>query len=325
MTDKKNKEKLRVAFLHPDLGIGGAEQLVVNLAMALLNKGHEVKIYTPYHNKNHCFEETRNGTIKVEVRGSCFPRTIFGRFIAMCSFIRMILAAWFVILYGGHYDVIIVDQVSVCVPLLRLFGKRVLFYCHFPDKLLCYNRRNIFKKIYRFFMDSFEELSLIPANKIVVNSTFTRRTFQENFKILRKYHSNPDILYPATDFDKFDENIKKLLKGDEYKLNFPYFMSLNRYERKKNINLAIHAFSEFRKICPKTKTKLVVVGGYDKRVTENVEHLEELKKIAEGYGLQNEVVFKVSVSDSERCALLQGALAVLYTPENEHFGKIKLN
>lgn len=35
------------------------------------------------------------------------------------------------------YDLYIVDQLSVCVPLLRWFGqRRVIFYCHFPDKLL---------------------------------------------------------------------------------------------------------------------------------------------------------------------------------------------
>jgi hypothetical protein len=31
MTDRKNK----VAIIHPDLGIGGAEQLIINLALAL--------------------------------------------------------------------------------------------------------------------------------------------------------------------------------------------------------------------------------------------------------------------------------------------------
>lgn len=69
-----SSEKLRIAFLHPDLGIGGAEQLVINLAVALKKKGHYVKIYTPYHDRSHCFEETINGTLDVEVRGSLFPR-----------------------------------------------------------------------------------------------------------------------------------------------------------------------------------------------------------------------------------------------------------
>jgi alpha-1,3/alpha-1,6-mannosyltransferase len=37
----------------------------------------------------------------------------------------------------GKFDVFFVDQQSVSVPLLRLLtGTPVVFYCHFPDKLL---------------------------------------------------------------------------------------------------------------------------------------------------------------------------------------------
>jgi alpha-1,3/alpha-1,6-mannosyltransferase len=34
----------QVVFLHPDLGIGGAERLVVDAALALQAKGHKVTI-----------------------------------------------------------------------------------------------------------------------------------------------------------------------------------------------------------------------------------------------------------------------------------------
>jgi hypothetical protein len=53
---------LRIAFLHPDLGIGGAERLVVDAALALQQCGHEVSFYTAHHDKAHCFPETRDGT-----------------------------------------------------------------------------------------------------------------------------------------------------------------------------------------------------------------------------------------------------------------------
>lgn len=39
------------------------------------------------------------------------------------------------------FDVFIMDQLSVCVPILRWLGQtRVVFYCHFPDKLLAGGR-----------------------------------------------------------------------------------------------------------------------------------------------------------------------------------------
>ena len=49
----------RVAILHPDLGIGGAEQLMINLAIALQNEGYSVKVFTPFFDPNRCFKEAR--------------------------------------------------------------------------------------------------------------------------------------------------------------------------------------------------------------------------------------------------------------------------
>jgi alpha-1,3/alpha-1,6-mannosyltransferase len=51
----------KVAFVHPDLGLGGAERLIIDSAIALQQRGHTVHIYTPYHDKSRCFEETING------------------------------------------------------------------------------------------------------------------------------------------------------------------------------------------------------------------------------------------------------------------------
>lgn len=317
-------EKLRIAFIHPDLGIGGAEQLVVNMAVALQNEGHYVKIYTPFHDRSHCFKETRDGTLNVEVRGSCFPRHIFGKAIAFCAYIRMILAALYVILYGGYYDCVIVDQVSVCVPFLRLFRRKVLFYCHFPDKLLCVERRSIFKRIYRFFLDFFEEITLLPANFIVVNSKFTQGVFYSNFPILKKFKKPTDVLYPAIDLNKFDSFSKKTEFDEFTKIKDPFFLSLNRYERKKNINLAIESLEKFKKTSPNSPVKLVIAGGYDPKLQENVQHKAELENLAKKLNVADSVIFKINVGDDERAYLLKNALALLYTPENEHFGIVPL-
>lgn len=51
-----------IVFVHPDLGIGGAERLVIDAAMGLQSLGHKVTILTSYRNKEHCFEEARDGT-----------------------------------------------------------------------------------------------------------------------------------------------------------------------------------------------------------------------------------------------------------------------
>ena len=77
-----------VVFLHPDLGIGGAERLVVDAALALKSKGHKVHIVTAHHDPGHCFAETRDGTLPVTAVGDWLPRSIFGMCYASCAYIR---------------------------------------------------------------------------------------------------------------------------------------------------------------------------------------------------------------------------------------------
>jgi alpha-1,3/alpha-1,6-mannosyltransferase len=57
----KSRDPLRIGFIHPDLGIGGAERLVVDAAVSLQQRGHEVVLFTSRHDPNRCFEETRDG------------------------------------------------------------------------------------------------------------------------------------------------------------------------------------------------------------------------------------------------------------------------
>jgi alpha-1,3/alpha-1,6-mannosyltransferase len=36
---------------------------------------------------------------------------------------------------------------------------QVLFYCHYPDKLLCVRRQSLLKRLYRFPLDWLEEVT----------------------------------------------------------------------------------------------------------------------------------------------------------------------
>jgi alpha-1,3/alpha-1,6-mannosyltransferase len=106
----------------------------------------------------------------------------------------------------------------------------------------------------------------------------------------------------------------------------PTFLSINRYERKKNIGLAIRALALVHGD-ERAGTKspgLVIAGGYDVRLAENVEHLKELQCIVQECGLEDRVVFMTSFSDEQRLALLCGCCAVTYTPTNEHFGIVPI-
>jgi hypothetical protein len=61
------------------------------------------------------------------------------------------------VLLWGSFDVIIADQVSAVIPVLRWKRRaRILFYCHFPDLLLA-KRQSWLRKAYRAPIDWVEE------------------------------------------------------------------------------------------------------------------------------------------------------------------------
>lgn len=85
-------------------------------------------------------------------------------------------------------------------------------------------------------------------------------------------------------------------------------LALNRYERKKNIGLAIRSLAEVihrhalsSGAC--AQCRLVVAGGHDPRIAENVQHSRELRALAEELGVEDRVVFLRNVTDSQRCGL----------------------
>lgn len=55
------KDQETVVFFHPDLGIGGAERLVVDAAVGLQERGRRVVIFTNHCDPGHCFDECRDG------------------------------------------------------------------------------------------------------------------------------------------------------------------------------------------------------------------------------------------------------------------------
>ena len=163
----------KIVFLHPDLGIGGAERAVIDAALALKSRGHEVQFVTAHHDPSHCFQETKDGSFTVSSVGDWLPRNIFGKCYALCAYLRMIYAAIYLVLFSGiQYDAIFCDQISACLPFLKMVSAKVIFYCHFPDMLLT-KRQSFLKSMYRLPLDYLEEKTTGMADCILVNSKFT--------------------------------------------------------------------------------------------------------------------------------------------------------
>jgi len=321
---------VKVAFIHPDLGIGGAERLICDAALALQSSSHTVKIFTSHHDASHCFVETKDGSLDVEAVGDWLPRQLFNRFFAFCAYVRMLYVALYLTLASSFSaDVIVVDQISACIPLLAMFGNgaKVVFYCHFPDMLLT-QRRSWLKKLYRMPIDKLEEVTTGMADVVLVNSQFTSDVFASTFKSLA--HIQPKILYPSLNTDGFNKDLSLVPSPLENKVppgTEVVFLSINRYERKKNLALAILALKHLKTLCSDEqlkKVQLVIAGGYDDRVDENKEYHLELVRLSQEHELVEHVVFLRSFSDADKCHLLTQSTCLLYTPTNEHFGIVPI-
>ncbi|KAK9831856.1 hypothetical protein WJX81_002186 [Elliptochloris bilobata] len=332
---------LAVAFIHPDLGLGGAERLVVDAALELSARGHAVDMFTAHHDRRRCFEETLDGPFSVTVCGSWFPRSVCSRFTALCAYVRCILIAIYVA-WGAwrrrrQYDVIFVDQVSAVIPVLHLLTRsKVLFYCHFPDLLLV-QRRSRLRSLYRAPLNRIEEVSTGCADRLLVNSNFTNETFVRTFRRLVKRDVLPGVLHPAvrvpsqTDLERVAERWREHFPADlaHFLEGGPVFLSVNRFERKKGLDLAVRALGVLltqqvdahREVA---SCRLAVAGGYDERLQENREVLAELKVLVATLGLTDRVRFLPSFSEHHREGLFHTARAVVYTPQNEHFGIVPL-
>ncbi|XP_014210211.1 alpha-1,3/1,6-mannosyltransferase ALG2 [Copidosoma floridanum] len=318
---------VRVTFLHPDLGIGGAERLVVDAALALKHHGHDVNFVTSHHDKSHCFDETKDGTFEVTVVGDWLPRHVFGRFFAICAYFRMMYAALYIILKGDVPDIVFCDLVSACIPILKLRVPVVVFYCHHPDQVLTSYESQL-KKLYRAPINYLEEITTGLADKVFVNSVYTKSVYKKTFKRLNA--ESTEVLCPSINTAFFDRvhilTMERVL--DKRMLSDTCFLlSINRYERKKELSTAIEALADLKNLLSKEefrKVYLIMAGGYDKRVEENVEYYLELNALADELGVASKIFFLRSPTDIEKVSILVNCDVLIYTPPNEHFGIVPL-
>jgi glycosyltransferase involved in cell wall biosynthesis len=310
-----------VVFIHLDLGIGGAEQLVLQLATASQDLGYKVDLVTTRCDQDHCFSSVKlpDGRLSrdVYIYGRWIPSNISGVATALMSTLRMLYLTWHVALKHRYADVVVVDVLPTPLPLLLswLPTAGVLFYCHFPDKLLLRNQGGMAKKGYRKLLNAMEESTMGLSDTLVVNSKFTLGQVEQHFPTLSQ--KSIGVLYPALDTSNMVQS-NQLPKTSDSPI-----VSLNRFERKKNIGLLIKAYAHIHKKYPKSELpKLVIAGGYDTRSVENVQYRAELETLKNTLGV--EVDFRLDISDSERATLFQIAICVVYTPDKEHFGIVPL-
>jgi alpha-1,3/alpha-1,6-mannosyltransferase len=172
------------------------------------------------------------------------------------------------------------------------------------------------------------------ADAIAVNSNFTKGVVSRTWPALVR-RKKLETVYPCVDTKPKEKETddEPLWKG------MKFILSINRFERKKDVALAIKAFAGLSKE-ERAGVRLAVAGGYDPRVAENVSYHNELVDLAESLSLKNmtvktpqtaqavprdvEVLFLQNVTNILKEMLLSSARLLVYTPANEHFGIVPL-
>lgn len=278
----------------------------------------------------------------MRVRGNTiFPSTVLNRFHILLAILRQIHLVLSIAFFGDELhnirpDVFVVDQLSACVPLLRWIcsdRQRTLFYCHFPDQLLADRKQGglagLIKSVYRMPFDWFEGWSTAASDKIVVNSNFTKSIAS---KVIPA-KGPVTVIYPCVTSEP--KPPAQPLDSALWDGKFKILLSINRFERKKDIGLALRAYGGMTEK-ERKGTRLILAGGYDNRVAENVQYHQELVRMAEDMAFNTAtaktvstalavsddvgVLFLLSIPGAFKTTLLSQSTLLLYTPVNEHFG-----
>lgn len=210
------------------------------------------------------------------------------------------ISLYFVLSCTGS-DLVVVDQITLPIPLLRLFRHKVLYYCHFPEALLNDNKPSKLGQIYRFFLDWIEVICLYFATLICFNSNYTRENVESVFPSVKKRLTAKYTVYPC--MQPPPATILPLTT----ELPADFVLSVNRFESRKLLDLAIKAFAIAAKTGEVNRrgTKLVLAGGLDAKNADAVRCRKELQQLAVKEMVQDRVVFLENINEAQKEALLR--------------------
>jgi len=205
--------------------------------------------------------------------------------------------------YELQYDVIISSGNWAKHVAVKSENHPIIHYEHTPvrvfydlyentKKRLPFFVRNVFK-VWVWFMKRCDLEAVSKLDKIITNSQNTRR------RIKKFYNRDAEVVYPPVDVKKF-----------KYKESGDFFLSVQRIEPEKRVEIQIEAFRRL----PNEKLLVVGVPG------SNAEwYFKKLKKKA-----PKNVEFLGKVSDKKLIELYARCKAVIQTAIDEDFGLVPI-
>lgn len=317
-------KKLKIGIFH--LGFfyaGGGERLVLEQAIGLQERGHEVEIYAPVVDKK-CFPELQDKVVLKPMLPQ-LPRWIYDNetLLVLISCLTFPLFAFrfksFDVLLGANQP-----GPWFCWWLKKFFGKPYLIYIAQPTRIL-YPREidkqvglranrsfSPFIQVFRLlrpFVYWADMVSIKGADEMLVNGSYI-------YKILEKVYSRKGKVCPAgchpkrIDRQIVNSRFRGHTKVKGYSIKKPYVLLTNRHFPQKKFEYALETI---KRIDDK-KISLVITGA-------NNRYTRSLKRMAKSLGLgKNQVIFLGLVLEKDLERLYSEAACYVYTAPEEDFG-----
>ena len=309
----------RVIFVRPSLSVSGADRWAVDAAIALQDRGWQVEIAVNTHNPDWTQPEVASGRVAVIAWGGIPLWCTLGRLRAISSVLNQWILLRRLRRRGGTPELIIADIVPQALTTIRKFfpTSAVLYYCHFPDRLGVTARGAY--GWYREAIGRQEDRAMQVAHRIVANSHYTaeavRRTFpsvaDDRLAIVHPGVRLPSAAKSGPEFDPVAANSERM------------FLTVARFDPRKGMDLAVAAFAGLRTrmaAADFARCRLVLAGGFDRRLPEVKALVEELRAQAVALGVDAQVELRFDPSDEELGALWREAFAFVHPAPAEHFG-----
>ncbi|EPQ14371.1 GDP-Man:Man(3)GlcNAc(2)-PP-Dol alpha-1,2-mannosyltransferase, partial [Myotis brandtii] len=347
-TGKKGEDQMVIAFFHPYCNAGGGGERVLWCALRALQKKYPAAVYVVYTGDvNVSSQQILEGAFRrFNIRLTHPVRFVFLRkrylvedslypyFTLLGQSLGSIFLGWEALMQCVPDIYIDSMGYAFTLPLFKyLGGCRVGSYVHYPtistDMLSVVKNQNArfnnatfitrnpflskVKLIYYYLFAFLYGLVGSCSDIVMVNSSWTLNHILSLWKV---GHCT-NIVYPPCDVHTFLDiplEAKKMTPGH-------LLVSVGQFRPEKNHPLQIRAFAKLlnmRKTESLPSLKLVLIGGC--RNQDDEFRVNQLRRLCEDLGVQEDVEFKINIPFDELKNYLSKGTIGLHTMWNEHFG-----
>ncbi|MCS7123368.1 MAG: glycosyltransferase [Candidatus Aenigmarchaeota archaeon] len=288
------KETKHILFHDFLIEKGGGERVI-----SVLSKHFKASIVTWFYNKNLTYSDLVNAKI-------FYQKNFLNQLLSKISILKLFKTSLFfakqlkkfanffnenfdVAIFSGFYTMFFAKFLNI--PKIYYIQAEPLTYVLERESYKKNYLTKIYKLIHRLYFKKLEKEGILSMDKIIANSIYTKKVYEEYFGVNVK-----NVIYPPVETRKF--YFKKY--GD-------FFLMVSRLYPHKRVHIVAKTFAKL----PDYKLVIVGTGPLSKYI----------RKLSLKY---NNITYLGGVTEEKLIELYATCKAVIYISEKEHFGIIPI-